>query len=391
MLKKDFPLLSRNPGLVYLDSAATSQKPSSVIKAVTSFYEDSNANIHRGVYALSAKATALYGQAHEKAAAFIGAGSFKEIIFTKNATESINLVANCVDWAKGDEVVTTLLEHHSNFVPWQQLNGVKLNVVGVTERGELDFDDLSEKISRKTRLVAVTHCSNALGTIVDVKKVCRVAHDAGALCLVDASQSAPHFPLSVNDLECDFLAFSSHKMLGPSGVGVLYAREDWLRNTKPFLKGGDMIKSVSVKKAEWNYLPWKFEAGTPNLEGAVGFSAAVEYLNRVGLNEVFSHEQKLAGLALKRLGELDFVRVYGKPKQRAGIISFNVEGVHPHDVASILDSQDIAIRSGHHCCQPLMHALGVAATNRASFYLYNDENDVSRLVEGLEEVRKVFA
>jgi cysteine desulfurase/selenocysteine lyase len=400
-IRKDFPILSA--GVVYLDNAATSQKPRQVIEAVARFYESMNANIHRGIHRLSREATEAYEGAHEVVARFINARSWREVVFVRNATEAINLVA--YSWGlsnlrEGDEVVITVMEHHSNMVPWlavSRMKGARVKVVGLKGDYTLDYEELERALSGRTRIVAVTQASNVLGTIVDVRRVAKLAHEVDALCLVDGAQSVPHMPVDVRALECDFLAFSGHKMLGPTGIGVLWGREELLEGMEPFLYGGDMIREVRYRggeiEASWNELPWKFEAGTPNIAGGVGLAEAVKYLQRVGMEEVRRHEEELAKYALKRLSEVEGVELYGpKPELRCGIVPFNVKGLDPHTVAALLDQRGIAVRSGFHCAQPLHEYLGLTeGTVRASFYLYNVKEEVDALAEALEEIAAIAA
>ncbi|RLG39762.1 MAG: cysteine desulfurase, partial [Thermoproteota archaeon] len=376
-IREDFPILKREVNghpLIYLDNAASSQKPRQVIETITKFYESYYANIHRGIHTLSQEASEAYEEAHKKVAKFISASSPEEIIFVRNTTEAINLVA--YSWAlrhlrPGDEILTTLMEHHSNIVPWEvlsEIKGIRVRYVGVTKEGTLNYSEFEEKLSEKTKLVAVVHVSNVLGTINDVKTIGKLAHEVGALILVDGAQSVPHMPVNVKELDCDFLAFSGHKMLGPSGIGVLYARREILESMAPFLGGGGMISKVHFDasagrcKIDWNVLPWKFEAGTPNIEGGIGLGAAVDYLMSIGMDEVRKYEERLVSYALDRMNELRKIEVYGPldPKKRGGVISFNLNGMSPHDVAMIMDQSGIAIRSGLHCAEPLHEAIGAS-------------------------------
>ena len=395
-IRKDFPILQKRfdgKPLVFLDSASTSQKPVQVINAIKNYYEQQNANPHRAIYKLSDEATQLYEKAHEDVAKFIGADGKEEIIFVRNTNEAINLVMHAwgTSLKAGDEIVLTQMEHHANIVPWQflQKNGVTLKFVDITNDGQLDMEEMKKFVTKKTRLVSVMHVSNVLGTINDVKEIGKLAHDSEAMFLVDGAQSVPHMPIDVKKIGCDFLAFSGHKMLAPMNIGVLYGKKEILQEMQPFMRGSDMIKQVTLSQATWNDLPWKFEAGTPNVEGAVGISAAIDYLKKLGMADVMKHEKELAGYALKKLSQVNGLKIYG-PEERSGVISFNLEKVHPHDVAQILDSEGIAIRSGHHCAQPLMNRLGVDATVRASFYIYNTRDEIDKLVEGLEKVRGVM-
>ncbi|MBI2575027.1 cysteine desulfurase [Candidatus Woesearchaeota archaeon] len=395
-LRADFPILRRKINgkpLIYLDNAATTQKPRQVIGAVRDYYENYNANVHRGIHRLSEEATDAYEAAHVKAAKFIGA-DFKEVIFTKNTTESINLLAYSLglQLRKDDEILLSEMEHHSNLVPWQQIAkkvGAKVMYAKVSADGLIDMDDFSASISSRTRIISIAHVSNVLGTINPVREMAKIAHDNGSLFVVDAAQSVPHMPVDVRQIGCDFLAFSSHKMLGPTGIGVLYGRSELLDSMQPFIYGGDMIREVTFGDTRFNELPWKFEAGTPNISGAIGFGAAIDYLKNIGMESVFSHEQRLSRYASDRLLSEPEIKVYG-PKERAGIVSFNMGSIHAHDVAAILDQEGIAIRGGHHCAMPLMSKLGISGSARASFYLYNTKDEVDSLVSSLGRVRKVF-
>jgi cysteine desulfurase/selenocysteine lyase len=383
--------------LVYLDSTATTQKPLAVLQAMDEFYRRSNANIHRGVHTLAEEATALYEQAREKVARFINAPAAEQIIFTRNATESINLVA--YTWARanlksGDLVILTEMEHHSNLIPWQMLaaeRGVALEFVPVTGDGLLDLDIYRSLLARIPKLVAFSGMSNVLGTINPVAEMVRMAHEAGAVTLVDGAQSVPHLPVDVQALGVDFLAFSAHKMLGPTGIGALYGKADLLEAMPPFLGGGIMIKTVHLRSFTPNDVPHKFEAGTPAIAEAVGFGAAVEYLTKVGMEAVAAHEQEIVSYALERLEEIPDVKVLGpSADKKGGVAAFTLKGVHPHDVAQILDTYGIAVRAGHHCAQPLHEKFGVPATSRASFYLYSLKEEVDKLVDGIYQVKKVF-
>lgn len=395
-VRRDFPFLST--GVIYLDSAATSQKPRQVIEAVAKFYESHYANIHRGVHKLSREATQAYEEAHEVVARFIDAYSWREVVFVRNTTEAINLVA--YSWAmrelrEGDVIVTTIMEHHSNVLPWviaARRVGARVKVVGLRGDYTLDYDELEAAVGERTRLVAITHASNVLGTLVDARRVARVAREVGALLLLDGAQSVPHMPVSVRELECDFFAFSGHKMLSPSGIGALWGREELLEGIEPFLYGGDMISSVGYESGRmeprWNELPWKFEAGTPNIAGAVGLAEAVRYLEKLGMENVRGHERELTEYALKRLSDVEGVELYGpRPEQRGGVVPFNVRGLDPHVVATLLDQRGIAVRSGFHCAEPLHKYLGLTeGTVRASFYVYNVREEVDALTEALAEI-----
>ncbi|MGQ4832340.1 MAG: aminotransferase class V-fold PLP-dependent enzyme [Candidatus Asgardarchaeia archaeon] len=398
-IREDFPILKRQINgkpLIYFDNTATTQKPIQVINAIREFYEGYNANIHRGVHTLSQEASEAYEAAHEKVAKFINARSWKEIIFVRNTTEAINLVA--YSWGyenlkEGDEIVTTIMEHHSNFLPWLMLSKrkkLKLKVVDINQDGTLNFDDLEEKITNKTKLVAITHVSNVLGTINPVKDIIKIAHDNNALVLLDGAQSVPHLPVDVRDLDCDFLVFSGHKMLGPTGIGALYGKEEILESMNPFLFGGDMIKDVWIDRAEWNELPWKFEAGTSNIAGGIGFGTAIDYLTKIGMSNVREHELDIVKYTLKGLEELDNIKIYGPPaEKRGGVISFNINGMDMHDVAMLLDQEGIAVRSGGHCAHPLMRRLKINGTVRASFYIYNTRDEVDYFIKVLSQIAMI--
>jgi cysteine desulfurase/selenocysteine lyase len=400
-LRADFPIFERpihGKPLAYLDSASSSQKPRQVLDALREFYETSYANVHRGVYDLAARSTAGYEGAREKVRAFVNAESTREIIFTRSATEALNLVAyawGLDNLGPGDIVLVTELEHHSNFVPWQYIakrTGASFRALPIDDAGELQLDQLDRiAADGAVKVVANNLISNSLGTVNPVEKLAAWAHERGAIMVVDAAQAAPHKTVDVQALGCDFLAISSHKLCGPSGVGALWGRKELLEAMSPFNLGGEMIRSVKVEGTTWNELPYKFEAGTPAIAEAVGFGAAIDYISGVGLDAIEQHEHELVAYAIERLTEVPRVRVFGPPPdRRAGIISFDVEGVHPHDVAQVLDWEGIAIRAGHHCTQPLMTRLGVAATSRASFYLYTVPEEIDRLIDGLLKVRSVF-
>ena len=396
--KADFPLLAASPALHYLDSAATSQKPAFVLDAIRDFYESANANPHRGAYALSVAATDRYQAARMRIARFVGARDAEAVIFTRGTTEAINLVASAwgrANVAAGDEVVITALEHHANFVPWQQLcleRGAALRICRLTGDGRIDLDCLAGILSERTRLVAFNHISNALGTINPVRDIVALARErTDAILLCDGAQAAPHLPVAFDALEVDFYAFSGHKMCGPMGIGALIGRRELLEQMPPYQFGGDMIEFVHDERSTWNVLPHKFEAGTPNVAGAVGLAAAADYLEMIGLEEVARHERGLTRLATSRLAELEGIRIFGPPpEQRSGIVSFTLADIHPHDLATILDGQGVCIRAGHHCAQPLMRRLEVPATARASFYVYNDESDVDALIRALHHARTMF-
>jgi cysteine desulfurase/selenocysteine lyase len=398
-IRREFRILDRRIGdkrLVYLDNAATSQKPRRVLDALTKYYEQHNANIHRGVHRLAEEATAAYEESRAKVARFLGAPGTTGLVFTRGTTESINLVAYA--WGRknlreGDEVLLTEVEHHSNLVPWQlaaQATGARLRFVPIREDGTLDMEEAGRLIGPKTKLVGCIHASNVLATINPVVKLARMAREAGALMLVDGAQSAPHLPVDVEALGCDFFACSGHKMLGPTGVGVLWGRPEILEEMDPFLGGGEMIREVRLDLSTYNDLPYKFEAGTMNIAQAVGLGAAVDYLGELGMENVREHERRLGEYAYGRLSELEGIEIYGPKEERTGLVSFSLPDVHPHDLSQLLDEEGIAIRSGHHCAQPLMRRLGVPATARASFYLYNVEEEVDRLVEALARAREFF-
>lgn len=400
-IRKDFPILQRetSPGVqvVYLDSTATSQKPLAVIEAMDNYYRRSNANIHRGVHTLAEEATMLYEQARVKIAKFINAKSAHQLIYTRNTTESINLVA--YTWARanlkaGDLVILTEMEHHSNLVPWHMLHaerGIELDFIPVTEDGLLDLDAYRALLLRGPKLISFTHMSNVLGTINPAAEIIRLAHEAGAITLVDGAQSVPHLKVDVQALDADFLAFSAHKMCGPTGIGALYGKTDLLEAMPPFLGGGDMIKEVKLRSFRANTLPHKFEAGTPAIAEAVGFGAAVDYLSSLGMDAIAAHEHAITEYALERLEEVPGVKLFGPgADKKGGVAAFTLDGIHPHDVAQILDKDGIAVRAGHHCAQPLHEKFGIPATSRASFYLYNTKEEVDLLVNGIYKVKEMF-
>jgi cysteine desulfurase / selenocysteine lyase len=399
--KKDFPILDQKMNgqrLVYLDNAATTQKPKKVIDTISEFYEKYNANTHRGIYQLSEKATFLYEEAREKVRAFIGAEKTEEVIFTRGTTESINLVA--YSWGrknieKGDEILLTAMEHHSNIVPWQLLakeKGAILKFIPVNKSGELIIEDIDQYFTKRTKLLALIHVSNALGVVNPVKQIIAKAHTKNVPVLLDGAQSVPHMPVNVQDLDCDFFAFSGHKMLGPTGIGALYVREDILEEMPPFLSGGSMIREVTMEDTQFEDLPIKFEAGTMPIAQVIGLGAAIDYLNSIGMEEIWKHEQEIVNYALDKVRAIDGVTVYGPEEkvERSGVVSFAIDGVHPHDTASILDEAGVAIRAGHHCTQPLLRAIGTETTARASFYIYNDKKDVDQLVEAINKAIKIL-
>lgn len=400
-LREDFPILSRminGKPLVYLDNAATTQKPRSVIQSLVDYYENFNANVHRGVHTLSMEATDMTEAARRKVAAFINADEPETIIWTRNATEGMNLVA--YGWGRanieaGDEIVTTRMEHHSNLVPWQEIaseRGAVIRFLPLAADGSLDLSDVDGIITDKTKLLTFTHVSNSLGTINPARYLTEKAHSVGAVVLVDGAQSVPHMPVDVQEIGCDFLSFSGHKMLGPTGIGALYGRRDLLEGMQPFLTGGEMVLQVTYESASWAGLPWKFEAGTPNIADSIGMGAAVDYLSSVGMDNVREHEKQITEYALARFEEIEEVDVFGPgdPDLRGGVISFHASEVHPHDLGTYLDQQGIAVRTGHHCTMPLMTTLGVPATTRASFYVYNTEEEVDSLVDGVRGALRYF-
>ncbi|HVC57978.1 MAG TPA: cysteine desulfurase [Candidatus Acidoferrales bacterium] len=404
-IRKDFPILGTSMNgkpLVYLDSAATSQKPIQVIDAISNYYKQYNANIHRGIYQISERATSEYIESKEKLAKFINAGEMAEIVYTRNATESINVVA--LTWGnenvgKGDHILISDMEHHSNIVPWMLLaerKGATLDYIKLNrQNAELDDESLKEQLAKRPKIVAVTHASNVLGTINDVKRITRMAHEAGATVLVDGAQSVPHMKVDVRDIDCDFFALSAHKMLGPTGIGALYGKRGILEKMEPLLSGGDMIRSVKHHEHEWNDLPWKFEAGTSDIAGGIGFAAAIDYLSAIGMDNVRNHEKNITKYAIERLSDVEGVRIFGLGQdgieRRCGVVSFKLNGVHPHDVAQIFDGEGIAIRAGHHCAMPLVtETLGEGALSRLSFYIYNKESEVDMAIDAIETVKKTF-
>ncbi|ADI25566.1 cysteine desulfurase [Geobacillus sp. C56-T3] len=394
-----FPILHQDVNghpLVYFDSAATSQKPLPVIEALDRYYREYNSNVHRGVHTLGTKATDAYEGAREKVRRFLNAQSAQEIIFTRGTTAALNLVAASYGRAnvkEGDEIVITYMEHHSNLIPWQQLakqTGATLKYIPLQEDGTIDLRDVEAAITKAAKIVAIAHVSNVLGTINPVREIARIAHERGAVVVVDAAQSAPHMKVDVQELDCDFLALSGHKMCGPTGIGVLYGKKKWLAQMEPIEFGGEMIDFVELYDSTWKELPWKFEGGTPIIAGAIGLGAAIDFLEQVGLDAIAAHEHELAQYALSRMADIEGVTVYG-PKERAGLVTFNIDGVHPHDVATVLDAEGIAIRAGHHCAQPLMKWLGVTATARASFYLYNTKEEIDRFIAALQKAKEYFS
>lgn len=394
----DFPLLVKNPGLHYLDSAATSQKPRAVLDAMRDYYEHDNANPHRGAYALSGRATDRYLSARERVARFVGAADADCLVFTRGTTESLNLVATAwgrANMTEGDEIIVTALDHHANFVPWQQLAkdcGARFLVCPLTNEQHIDLAALRSMVGPRTKVVAFSHVSNALGTVNPVREIAAIARSVGALVVCDGAQGAPHLPVAFDSLDVDFYVFSGHKMCGPMGIGGLVGRREILEAMPPYQFGGDMIEFVRDDHSTWNVLPHKFEAGTPNVADAVGLAAACDYLDAIGMENVLSHERALVRLASERLAAIDGVKIYGPPAaERSGVVSFTVRDIHPHDLATIFDEDGVCIRAGHHCAQPLMRRLGVPATARASFYVYSDESDVEALVRALARAQVLFA
>ena len=395
--KEDFPIF-KNRDIAYLDSGATAQKPQIVIDAINNFYDKFNANPHRGAYTLSVEATAVYEGTREKIAKFINAKHPEEIIFSKNASESLNLLAYSYgldNLKNGDDVVISIMEHHSNLVPWQfvtQKTSSELKYMYINDEFELSKEEIESKITDNTKIVGITHVSNVLGTINNVKEIIKYAHKKGAVVIVDASQSIPHMKIDVQDLDADFLVFSGHKMFAPLGIGVLYGKRELLNKMNPFLMGGDMIEYVHEQKTTFAPLPNKFEAGTQNVEGVVGLGAAIDYINSIGYDKIQEHDKEIVEYAREKLSKLDYLDIYMTPnaENHSAVISFNIKGVHPHDVASILDSENVCVRSGNHCAQPLMRFLGIDSTCRASFYIYNTKEDVDRLVAGIEKAYKMF-
>lgn len=400
LIKAQFPILNQEINghpLVYLDSAATSQKPLAVLEALQRYYEWENANVHRGVHTLGSRATDAYEGAREKVARFIGANRTEEIIFTRGTTTALNLVASSYGpsaLSAGDEIVITQMEHHSNFIPWQQLakrTGATLKFIPMQPDGSIALEDVEKTVTDKTKIVSTAYVSNVLGVVNPVKEMAEIAHRHGAVMVVDGAQSTPHMKVNVRDLDCDFYAFSGHKMCAPTGIGVLYGKKQLLESMEPIEFGGEMIDDVGLYESTWKELPWKFEGGTPIIAGAVGLAAAIDFLEEIGLDEIHRHETKLAAYAMGKLSEIEGVTVYGPREREVGLVTFNLLDVHPHDVATVLDAQGIAIRAGHHCCQPLMRWLQASSTARASLYLYNTEQDIDRLAAALIQTKEYFA
>lgn len=398
-IREDFPILDQSvhdEPLVYLDNAATTQKPKQVLEILTHYYETNNANVHRGVHTLADRATADYEAAREKIRAFINAKTSKEILFTRGTTTGLNGVAQFAteQLSKGDEVMISIMEHHSNIIPWQEVcrkTGAKLTYVYLKD-GQLDLDDLRSKLSSKTKFVSIAHVSNVLGCTNPVKEIAELAHQVGAYMIVDGAQSIPHMKIDVQDLDCDFFAFSGHKMMGPTGIGVLYGKQELLNTMSPVEFGGEMIDFVYEQEATWKELPWKFEAGTPNIAGAIALGAAVDYLTGIGMDAIHAYEQELVDYVLPKLQAIEGLTVYGpqETKEHSGVIAFNLDGLHPHDVATALDYEGVAVRAGHHCAQPLIHHLGISSAARASFYIYNTKEDCDKLVEAIEKTKEFF-
>lgn len=399
ILQRDFPILDQivnDEPLVYLDNAATTQKPTQVLEAIAAYYEKDNANVHRGVHTLAERATAAYEAARERVCSFIHAASTKEVLFTRGTMTGLNWVARYAESVlqRGDEVLISVMEHHSNIIPWQEAckkTGARL-IYAYLKEGMLDLADFRSKLTEKTRFVALTHVSNVLGVVNPIKEIAELVHQANALLVVDGAQSVPHMKIDVQDLDVDFFAFSGHKMLGPTGIGVLYGKEELLEQMSPVEFGGEMIDFVYEQEATWKELPWKFEAGTPNIAGAIGLAVAIDYLDKIGMETVHQYEQELIAYVFPKLQAVEGLTIYGSEDltQRSGVISFNLAGLHPHDVATALDYEGVAVRAGHHCAQPLLSYLGVAATVRASFYLYNTKADCDKLVEALQKTKEFF-
>lgn len=399
MNKADFPILKQTVQghpLVYLDSAATSQTPRQVIEAIARYYEQDNANVHRGVHTLANRATEAFEQARVTVRRWIGAQSEKEIIFTRGTTSALNLVARSYGQTRlsaGDEILLTPAEHHSNLIPWQQVakeTGATLRYLQLQTDGTLDPSSVEEAIGPQTKILAIQHVSNVLGVIHPIEQLAAKVHRHGGIIVVDGAQSVPHMPIDVQKLDVDFFAFSGHKMLGPTGIGVLYGKKTLLSQMEPVEYGGEMIDTVDLYETTWKELPWKFEGGTPHIAGAIGLAAAIDYLEEIGMEKIDQYDRQLASYAYERLSQLEGITLYGPAENRTGVITFNLGEIHPHDVATVLDAEGIAVRAGHHCCQPLMRKLGVAATARASFYLYNDEADIEALVQGLTKTKEFF-
>lgn len=400
-LREDFKILQQHVNdepLVYLDNAATTQKPEAVLKALETYYHTSNANVHRGVHTLAERATTQYEGAREKVRRFINAPSTAEVLFTRGTTTSLNWVARSLGdliIEEGDEIVISFMEHHSNIIPWQQLakrKGAKLKYIELTDDGKLDMDDAREKITEQTKIVSLVHVSNVLGVVNPISELTDYVHDKGGVMVVDGAQAVPHMPVDVQALDADFYAFSGHKMMAPTGIGVLYGKRKWLEKMEPLEFGGEMIDFVELQDSTWKELPWKFEAGTPNIAGAIGLGAAIDYLENIGMREIMDHEQNLVAYLMPKLEEIEGLTLFGpkKASDRTGVIAFNIDGVHPHDVATAMDMEGVAVRAGHHCAQPLMNYLNQPATARASFYLYNTVAEADKFVEALKATKEFF-
>ena len=393
-IKKDFPIY-QDPDLVFLDNASTTHKPQAVLDAVNSLYSNANANVHRALYDLGSKATERFESARNKISKFINSNQTKEIVFTSGATESINLLAHSIGGTllPGDEILLTEMEHHSNIVPWQlaaKRTGAIIKYIPLTDKGDLDLSNPNQYFNSNTKIVSITHISNVLGKINPIKNLAKLAHNNGALLIVDGAQGAPHLKINIQDLECDFYVFSGHKMLGPTGIGVLWGKLDLLNKMEPFMGGGEMIDTVTMESSSWNDVPYKFEAGTPNFAQAVGLGAAIDYLECIGMDEIRKHEHKLTNYAFERLVAINGLNIHGSLNNRAGVISFNLDGIHPQDVAQFLNEDNIAIRVGHHCAQPLLSKLGETSTARISFYIYNDETDIDKFCDSILNIREIF-
>lgn len=400
LIKSQFPILNQEINghpLVYLDSAASSQKPKAVLDALQRYYEHDNANVHRGVHTLGSRATDAYEGARERVARFIGASRTEEIIFTRGTTTALNLVASSYGPSvleAGDEIVITQMEHHSNLIPWQQLakrTGAVLKFIPLQQDGHIELEDVEKTVTSKTKIVSMAYVSNVLGVVNPVKEIAAIVHRHGGIMVVDGAQSTPHMKVNVQDLDCDFYAFSGHKMCAPTGIGVLYGKKHLLESMEPIEFGGEMIDDVGLYDSTWKELPWRFEGGTPIIAGAVGLAAAIDFLEEIGLDEIHRHETKLAAYAIGRLSEIEGLTLYGPREREVGLLTFNLLDVHPHDVATVLDTMGVAIRAGHHCCQPLMRWLQASSTARASLYMYNTEKDIDRLAEALIQAKEYFA
>ena len=395
-IKKEFPIFSNHPELVFLDNASTTQKPHAVIDAVSEYYSEYASNVHRGIYKIGERATDAYESVRVKAAHWIGSKDAHSIIFTRGTTESINFIANAYggqNIKRGDEILISEMEHHSNIVPWQLLcerTGAVIKYIPITETGELNLSNIENLVTIKTKIVSIIHQSNVFGTINPVKEIIKKAHAVGAITVVDGAQSVPHIPVNVQDLDCDFLAFSGHKMLGPTGVGVLYGKPELLESMPPFMGGGEMIRIVTMEKSTWNDIPWRFEAGTPNIAQVIGLGTAIDFLDKIGIDNIRKHEIELLEYGSSILNSVNGINLYGPSENRGAVFSFTMDKVHPHDLAQILDDENIAVRAGHHCAQPIMKNLGVPATIRASLYIYNSTEDIDALAHGLDKAESFF-